>query len=53
MKNYYDVIYKTKSGRAMVAKRVEAKSSTEAKSKIKNQMRASYTFDKVITTIKL
>ena len=51
--NYYDVIYKTKSGRAMVAKRVAAKTDKEARKKVKREMRASTSFDSIITIIKL
>ena len=53
LNNFYDVIYKTKSGRAMVAKRVEAKTANAAKLKIKSEMKASSTFDKIVMTIKL
>ena len=52
-KNFYDVIYKTKAGRAMVAKRIEAETDKEAKKILKKQMRASATFGSVISTIKL
>ena len=53
LNNFYDIIYKTKSGRAMVAKRVEAKTANAAKLKIKSEMKASSTFDKIVMTIKL
>lgn len=43
----FDVVYKTKSGRAMVAKRIMAKDEDEAKEKIEKQMRNSNTFEKV------
>ncbi|PSJ72346.1 hypothetical protein C7N43_34605 [Sphingobacteriales bacterium UPWRP_1] len=49
--NLYDVIYKTKSGRVMVAGRIEAKTANEAKAKLKKEMRASSTFDKPIMAI--
>jgi len=52
-KYFYDVAYRTKTGRMMVAKRVCANTSKEAQRKIKKEMRASKSFDKVITTIKL
>ena len=51
--NTYDVAYRTTSGRLMVAKRVQACTAEAAKTKLKREMRASKTFDKVITTIKL
>lgn len=51
--NFYDVVYKTKSGRAYVAKRIEAASAVIAKAKVKKQMRASSSFDKIIMAIKL
>ena len=51
--NYYDIAYKTKGGRMMVAKRIAAKTSKEAKEKLKKQMRASSTFDGIVTVIKL
>lgn len=53
MENEYDVIYKTKSGRAMVAKKIKAKTAELAKSKVKREMRASSSFDKVVMAIKL
>ncbi len=53
LEKYYDVVYKTKSGRAMVAKRISGKNANEAKLKIKKEMRASSSFDKIITAIKL
>ena len=46
----FDVAYKTKSGSAMVAKRIMAKNEEEAKEKLEKQMRASSTFDKVFMT---
>ncbi len=51
--NIYDVVYKTKSGRAMIAKRIEAKTAKAAKAKVKRQMAASATFKNVVTAIKL
>ncbi len=51
--NFYDVIYKTKSGRGMVAKRVEAKTDKAAKAKVKKEMRASKSFSHIVTTFKL
>ena len=51
--NYYDVVYKTTSGRAMVAKKVEAKNANAAKAKIKREMNKSASFDKVVMAIKL
>ena len=50
---FYDVVYTTKSGRTMVATRTPAKNAEEAKRKIKKQMRASSTFKKVVTAIKV
>lgn len=43
----FDVVYSTKSGRLMVAKSIMANNEAEAKEKLKTQMRASSTFDKV------
>lgn len=51
--NFYDIAYKTKSGRMMIAKRVEGKTSNDAKAKLKKQMRSSTSFDKIVTAIKL
>lgn len=53
IENDYDVIYKTTSGRAMIAKRIPAKTAEAAKAKVKKQMRASSTFKSVISAIKL
>lgn len=53
LNNYYDVIYKTKSGRAVVYKRVEAKTDKAAKAKVKSEMKESKTFDKILMAIKL
>ena len=50
--NFYDIAYKTKSGRMMIASRIEAKTGKAAKAKLKKQMRASNSFDKIVTTIK-
>jgi hypothetical protein len=44
----FNVIYKTKSGRGMVASNIMAKNEKEAEEKLKKQMRASSTFDSVI-----
>lgn len=52
-KNYYDVAYKTKNGRMMVATRVEAKTAQAAMQKVKKEMEKSNSFEKVITAIKL
>ncbi len=49
--NYYDIVYKTKRGRLMVAKRQEGKTAKEAKSKLKKRMRVSKI--KIISSIKL
>jgi hypothetical protein len=43
----FDVAYKTKSGRSMVALRIMAKNEEEAKQKLIKQMRSSDSFDKV------
>lgn len=51
--NYYDVLYRTTSGRGMVAKRVPAKTAEAAKQKIKKEMKGSSTFKSIITAIKL
>ena len=53
MTKYYDVVYQTTSGRLMIAKRVSAKSETEAKEKVKNEMRASTTFKEIKMAIGL
>lgn len=50
---YFDVVYTTKSGRAMVAKRVQAFSKTGAMTKVKNEMRASTTFKKCVMAFEL
>lgn len=52
-KKYFDVVYTTKSGKTMIAKRVEAVSAQDAKDKLKKQMKASTTFDKVVTAVGL
>ena len=44
----FNVLYKTKSGRTMVASRIMAKTEDEAKQKLIKQMGASDTFDKVL-----
>lgn len=49
LNNIYDVVYRTKSGRVMVAKAIEAKDAKSAKKKLKKQMQASSSFDKVIS----
>jgi len=46
--NSYNVIYSTKSGRTMVAKNIMATNKEEAEAKLKKEMRASNTFDKVV-----
>jgi len=46
--NSYNVIYSTKSGRTMVAKNIMATNKAEAEAKLKKEMRASNTFDKVV-----
>jgi hypothetical protein len=43
----FDVAYKTKSGKGMVALRIMAKNEEEAKQKLIKQMRSSDSFDKV------
>lgn len=53
LNNLYDVVYKTKSGRAMIAKNISAKNVSEAKTKVKQQMRLSSSFNGVVTAIKL
>ncbi len=53
LENYYDVVYKTKSGRAMVAKRIPAKTAKAAKALVKKQNIASTSFKNVVTTIKV
>jgi len=49
----FDVVYKTTSGRAVIAKRVSAKSKTAAMAKIKREMKASSTFKRVLMAIEL
>lgn len=51
--NTYDVVYKTKSGRLMVAKKVCGDNANDAKKNLQKEMRASDSFDKVITATKL
>lgn len=51
--NRYDVFYRTKSGRGMVAHNITATSDKAARAKLKKQMRASSSFDKIVTVIKL
>ena len=46
--NSYNVIYSTKSGRTMVAKNIMATNKAEAEAKLKKEMSASNTFDKVV-----
>lgn len=53
LNSYWDVVYKTTSGRAMVAKRVAATSKTAAMAKVKNEMAKSTTFKNVVMAIKL
>jgi hypothetical protein len=50
---YYDVVYHTKSGKSMIAKKVSAHSEREAMEKLENEMRASQTFDKPIMAIEM
>lgn len=50
---YFDVVYTTKGGRGMIAKRVPAYSKTGAMAKVKTEMRASTTFKKCVTAIEL
>lgn len=45
---FYDIVYQTNSGRLMVAKKIEAKTKTDARAKLKMQMRASTSFKKII-----
>ena len=51
--NIYDVFYRTKSGRGMIAKNVAVKNATAAIEKIKKEMRTSKSFDKVVTVFKI
>ncbi len=51
--NLYDVAYLTKTGRLMVAKRISAKNKTEAKAKLKREMRASTSFKSIVTVIEI
>ena len=51
--NVYDVIYRVKSGRCVVVHNVSAKTDKEAKAKIKKEMKASSTFDKIVMAIKM
>jgi hypothetical protein len=37
----------------MIAKKIPAKTSVLAKTKLKNQMRSSTSFDKILTVIKI
>jgi hypothetical protein len=51
--NYYDIAYKTKGGRLMVAKRVKGKNDSDARRNLKREMRASKTFRNIVSVIKL
>lgn len=53
LKNLYDVAYKTKSGRLMVSKRVSAYTAKGAKALVKKEMKASTSFDRVVTAFKI
>lgn len=48
---FYDVIYSTKSGRTMIARKIEGKTQAEAKKNLKLQMRKSTSFNKIISVI--
>ncbi len=47
----WDVVYSTKSGRTMIAKSIMATTATAAKNKVKQQMRASTSFKKIMMAI--
>lgn len=51
--NFYDIAYKTKGGRMMVAKRVAGKTAEEAKRRLQKEMKASSSFDGIVLAIKL
>jgi hypothetical protein len=51
-KNIYNVAFSTKNGSSYVANNIEASSEAEAISKLEKQMRASKTYDKVISVSK-
>jgi hypothetical protein len=53
LESYFDVIYKTTSGRAMIAKRVSAKSKAGAMRKVIKEMSKSSTFKRCLMAIKL
>jgi len=50
---FFDVVYRTTSGRGMIAKRIEATSKTAAMAKVKREMSASSTFKKCLMAIEL
>ena len=50
--NFYDVIYSTKRGVTMIAKRVPAPTEAKAKAKVRKEMRASTTFKKILMVVK-
>lgn len=49
----YDVVYTTKSGRVMVAKRIEAISNKAAMQQLKTNMRASQSLNKIVMAIRI
>lgn len=51
--NYFNVIYKTKSGRSVVAQRVLGVTAHEAKKRIETEMALSPTFDRILIAVKL
>jgi hypothetical protein len=53
IENHYDIAYKTKSGRMMVAKNISGINANAAKAKLKKQMRKSSSFDSIITAVKV
>lgn len=53
LEKHFDIVYRTKSGRGMVAKNIVAKNQTEAKQKLKKEMQKSTSFDKIITVIEI
>jgi hypothetical protein len=50
---HYDIVYQTTSGRGMIAKNIIAKNKTEAKAKLKKEMKESKTFKKILSVIEI
>lgn len=53
LEKLFDVVYTTKSGKTMIARRVKALSKEAAMAKLKKEMKASTTLDKIVMAIGL